>query len=132
MELAIGNCYFQMPLGCVCYEDKILVSDRETHVVKVYTKNGEYLYEFGRRGTRDGELYHPTGLAVDKTGHLLVCSEYRQRVLLFTLNEKFVTKFGEFEKELGQLGRPTCISLLTSGHIVVCEFGNHFRLQIFA
>ena len=71
MELAIGNCYFQMPFGCVCYEDKIPVTDREAHVVKVYNKNGEYLYEFGRRGPIDRELYHPTRLAVDKTGNRL-------------------------------------------------------------
>ena len=127
----VGKGCFQMPFSCVCYEDKIFVSDREAHVVKVYTKNGEYLYEFGRRGTRDGELHNPTGLAVDKTGHLLVCSEQSHRVQVFTLNGKFVTKFGEFGKKLGQLGRPTCISLLTSGHIVVCEFGND-RLQMFA
>ena len=127
----IGKVWLQMPFDCVCYEDKIFVSDREAHVIKVYSINGKFLYEFGMGGTRDGELYHPTGLAVDKTGHLLVASEHHHGIQVFTLEGRFVTKFGEFGKGLGQLGRPTCISLLTNGHIVVCEFGND-RLQIFA
>ena len=126
-----GEGCFRMPFDCVCYEDKIFVSDREGHMIKVYSKDGKLSHEFGGRGTRDGELYHPTGLAVDKTGHLLVCSEHSHKVQMFTFEGTFVSKFGTSGKDLGQLGRPTSISLLKSGHIVVCEFGND-RLQIFS
>ncbi|KAL9968711.1 hypothetical protein ACROYT_G020829 [Oculina patagonica] len=127
----IGVGWLHMPFDCLCHEDKIFVSDREAHVIKVYNNNGRFLYEFGKRGTGDGELNHPTGLAVDKTGHLLVCSEDNHRVQVFTLDGKFVTKFGEIGEELGQIRRPTTASILKSGRIVVCEFGNN-RLQIFA
>ena len=90
------------------------------------------MYEFGSYGSRDGELNQPTGLTVDKTGHLLVCSlgNHRSRVQVFTLDGRFVTKFGEKGKELGQMTAPSSVSVLNSGHIVICEFGNH-RLQIF-
>jgi len=53
------------------------------------------LYEFGSYGSRDGELNQPTGLAVEKTGHLLVCSLGNHRVQVFSLDGGFVTKFGE-------------------------------------
>ena len=120
----IGKGRLEMPYDCVCYGDKIFVSDREAHLVKVYNSTGKFLYEFGR--------YHPTGLAVDKTGHLLVCCGDMHRVQVFTLDGKFVTRFGEHgAEELGQIERPTSVAILKSGRIVVCEFGNN-RLQLFA
>lgn len=127
----IGKGRLEMPFDCVCYGNKIFVSDREAHLIKVYNNTGKFLYEFGRYGSGDGELNHPTGLAVDKTGHLLVCCEDIHRVQVFTLDGKFVTRFGEHGEELGQIERPTLVTILKSGRIVVCEFGNN-RLQLFA
>ena len=122
----IGKGWLQKPFDCLCYEDKIIVSDHDAHLIKVYNSNGRFLYEFGKHGTGEGELNGPTGLAVDKTGHLLVCCANNHRVQVFTLQGKFVTKFGK--EELGP-HRPTSVSVLKSGLIIVCEFEN--RLQIF-
>ena len=127
----IGLGRFVMPFDCLCFEDKIFVSDRDSHIIKVYNKEGKFMYEFGQHGNGDGEMNHPTGLAVDKTGQLLVCSEDNHRVQVFTLDGEFITKFGEYGKEIGQMIRPTSVSVLKSGLIVVCEFENN-RLQILA
>ena len=126
----IGSGRLRMPIDCVCHNSKVFVSDREANLIKVYNNNGRFLYEFGTYGTGDGELNHPTGLAVDKMGHILVCSLDNHRVQVFTLNGKFVAKFGEYGKELGQMFNPSSVSVLKSGRIVVCEFANR-RLQIF-
>ena len=126
----IGSGRLRMPIDCVCHNGKVFVSDREAHLIKVYNNNGRFLYEFGTYGTGDGELNHPTGLAVDKMGHLLVCSLDNHRVQIFTLNGKFVAKFGEYGQELGQMFSPSSVSVLKSGRIVVCEFQNN-RLQLF-
>ena len=126
----IGSGRLCMPIDCVCHNSKVFVSDREANLIKVYNNNGRFLYEFGTYGTGDGELNHPTGLAVDKMGHLLVCSLDNHRVQVFTLDGKFVAKFGEYGKELGQMNSPSSVSVLKSGRIVVCEFENN-RLQIF-
>ena len=126
----IGKGWLSRPLGCLCYDGKIFVSDSEIHVIRVYNSKGKFLYEFGRRGTKDGEFNQPVCLAVDKTGHLLVCCAGSHTVQVFTLDGKFVTKFGEHGKELGQFYKPTSVLVLKSGCIVVCEFGNN-RLQMF-
>ena len=127
----IGRGRLHRPFSCVCYEDKVFVSDHHAHLIKVYNNNGRFLYEFGRYGTDDGELDCPTGLAVDKAGHLLICCENNHGVQVFSLDGKFVTKIGGCGEELGQFGKPSSVSVLKSGHIVTCEFGNG-RLQIFA
>ena len=119
-----------MPFDCVFYEDKIFVSDLDAHVIKVFDSTGTFLYEFGGYGTGDGKFIRPAGLAVDKTGHLLVCSTGNHRVQVLTLDGKFVSKFGSHGNKMGQLGRPTNLCVLRSGHIVVCELDNN-RLQVF-
>ena len=124
----IGSGRLRMPFNCVCHKGKLFVSDRDAHLIKVYNSNGRFLNEFGTNGTGNGELNHPAGLAVDKMGHLLVCSNHRVQV--FTLDGRFVAKFGKYGEELGQMFTPSSVSVLTSGRIVVCEFENS-RLQIF-
>ena len=125
----VGIGRLQFPYDCLCCENKIFVSDREADVLKVYNSNGGFLYEIGKHG--EGKLNSPTGIALDKTGHLLVCSKGNHRVQVYTLDGKFVTKFGEYGEDLGQIYQPTSVSVLKSGRIVVCEFGNN-RLQLFA
>ena len=127
----IGYGFLQEPLNCVCFENKIFVSDGEAHLVKVFNSNGRYLYQFGRKGCGDGEFQRPCGLAItSKTGHLLVCGFSSNRIQVFTLEGDFVTKFGNYGGKLGEMMGPTYISVLKSGHFVVCEFKNN-RLQIF-
>lgn len=126
----IGYGFLQEPLNCVCFENKIFVSDGEAHLVKVFNSNGRYLYQFGRQGSGDGEFQRPCALAIDKTGHLLVCGFSSNRIQVFTLEGDFVTKFGNYGGKLGEMMGPTDISILKSGHFVVCEFKNN-RLQIF-
>ena len=126
----IGEGFVAMPNNCVVHKDKIFVSDRDANLIKVYTGDGRFLYEFGRYGTMVGELNGPTGLAVDKTGNLLVCSLYNHTVQIFTLDGEFVTQFGKYGQKLGQLWNPCSVSVLKSGRIVVSEFTND-RLQLF-
>ena len=126
----IGKGELYKPFDCLCYEDKVFVSDRHAHLVKVFScSDGSFLYEFGS-GAVDLELNEPAGLTIDKAGHLLVCSGGNHSVHVFTLGGKFITKFGECGNKLGQMNRPCSVSVLNTGCIVVCEFANH-RLQIF-
>lgn len=126
----------RFPFDCLCHDDKVFVSDRDAHLIKVYNhSNGRFLYEFGRyRNAVDVELNEPLGLAVDKLGNLLVCSgnlSNDHRVNVFSLDGRFVTAFGGSRGgELGQFGKPTSVTVLRDGSIVVCEFLN-CRLQVF-
>ena len=127
----IGSDGLCMPFGCLCYGDKVFVSDHGDHFIKVYSySSGRFLYEFGLYGTVNEELNEPTGLAMDKEGHLLVCSG-NYRIHVYTLDGKFVKMFGESGgRDFGQLRQPISVSVLKNGRIVVCEFENR-RLQIF-
>ena len=125
---SIGRGRLLKPLDCLYFEDKIFVSDLKAHLIKVYSSNGRFLYEFGRRGNGDGEFIEPSGLAADKTGHLVVCSDHK--VQLFTTDGTFVTQFGVYGNLMGQMKSPLTASVLKNGHLVICEI-NNYRLQVF-
>ena len=125
---SIGRGRLPKPFDCLYFEDKIFVSDLKAHLIKVYSSNGRFLYEFGRRWNGDGEFIEPSGLATDKTGHLVVCSDHK--VQLFTTDGTFVTQFGVYGNLMGQMKSPLTASVMKNGQLVICEMEN-LRLQVF-
>ena len=118
------------PVHCVQSADYLIVSHCGDHSVKVFTREGDYKYQFGSRGKGNGEFDHPCFLSVSKSGHVLVCDWCNHRVQVFELNGKFVGKFGKYGSNLGEFECPSSVGLLSNGQIVVSNYGNH-RIQIF-
>ena len=125
-----GPSSFSAPIHCVQSGDYLIVSDTFDHSVKVFTREGYYKYQFGTRGTGNGEFMHPYCLSVTKSGHVLVCDYFNYRVQVFELNGKFVGKFGKQGSNLGEFKCPFSVALLSNGQIVVSDCWNH-RIQIF-
>ena len=50
----------------------IIMSDYNNHCVYVFNHKGEQIHKFGKEGQGIGELYHPWGIALDNTGHIIV------------------------------------------------------------
>ena len=70
------------------------MSDTNEGCMKVFDRNGNFQYQFGKQGGGDGEFSRPCCLSVNKSGHLMVCEEGNYRIQVFELNGKFVGKFG--------------------------------------
>ena len=56
-------------------EYNIIMSDAWNHCVYVFNQEGEQIHEFGKEGQGIGEFYHPCGVALNNTGHILVVCE---------------------------------------------------------
>ncbi|XP_068715158.1 E3 ubiquitin-protein ligase TRIM71-like [Montipora foliosa] len=126
-----GPSSLSSPFHCVQCGDYLIVSDCGDNSVKVFTQEGYFKYQFGTRGTGNGEFDGPCCLSVNKSGHVLVCdSGNNHRVQVFELNGKFVGKFGKEGSNLGEFEHPISVALLSDGQIVVSDFLNH-RIQIF-
>ena len=124
-----GPSSLSSPVHCVQSGDYLIVSDGGDDSVKVFTREGDYKYQFGTIGKGNGEFDSPCGLSVTKSGHLLVCDQCNHRVQVFELNGKFVGKFGKEGSNLGEFKYPVSVALLSNGQIVVTDPGNH-RIQI--
>jgi len=97
--------------------------------MKVYDRNGNFQYKFGKRGGGDGEFHYPSCLSVNKSGHLILCDESHNRIQVFDLNGKFVGKFAGYGSNLSELEIPRSVAVLSNDRIVVCELKNH-RIQM--
>ena len=76
------NEIFKYPYSCVKYKQYLVVSDYHEDCVKVFDREqGTFLYKFGRVGNGDGQFKHPSCVAVDKAGQLMVRDENNHRIL---------------------------------------------------
>ena len=99
---------------CAIYHkdtDRYFVSDSKADLVKVFDKNGNFLYEIGR-----GKLLNPFGLAIDKFNNLIVCDTGNKRLKVFT------TK-GDFLSETEQcFHTPRFIAVSKEGEVLVTDY----------
>ena len=125
-----GQGSLKSPVHCIQYDRFLIVSDNDEHCIKVFDRNGNFQYKFGKKGSGDGEFDDPSLMAVNKSGHLMVCDECNHRVQVFEVNGKFIGKFGTKGSNLGEFQNPVSLAVLGNGRIAVSEFNNH-RIQLF-
>ncbi len=108
---------------------RLYVVDSKTHNVKVYSLDGKFLFEFGKRGIEDGEFNFPTNIAVDKEGKIYVVDTINARVEVFDAEGKFLWKFGSLGDSFGQFTRPKGIAIDSEGNIYVVDAAfNNFQI----
>ena len=86
---------------------------------------GEYLYDIGSKGSGDGQLLAPTGLAIDKFNRLIVCDGLNsvRRLQLFTLDGKYIAKVtGSFFNHNTELFG---CAVSNTGHLFVTDYHKH-------
>lgn len=70
----------------ICYHSGMFfASYQREHCVKVFSDEGEFLYDVGCYGSRNGEFINPVGVAVDSFNQLIVCDTGNRRVQVLTL-----------------------------------------------
>ena len=109
---------------CVVYQqDKFFVSYPEANSAMVFNNAGEYLYDIGSKGSGDGQLWFPIGLAIDKFNRLIVCDRNNDRLQLFTLDGKYVAKVaGSFFDHNSYL---VGCAVSNTGHLFVTDNNKH-------
>lgn len=124
---------FDQPIGIVVNDalNRVYIVDTRKHNVSVFdSKEGKFLFDFGGRGSQDGQFNWPTNIAIDKDGKLFVTDSFNFRVQVFDADGKFLSKFGSVGSGLGQFAKPKGIAVDSEGHIYVVDaaFNN---VQIF-
>ena len=112
----------EFPSFAVCHQEKFFVSYHWADCVKVFNKEGVFLYNIGSKGSCDGQLIGPAGLAVDKFGRLIVCDADNNRLQVFTLDGKFVAVI---KPQHNALGTPWSVAVSNDGHMFVTDVEKH-------
>ena len=83
----------ESPWFAVFHQDMFFVSyDGEVHCVKVFTKEGIFLYNIGMEGPYATQLKGPFGFAVDRFNNLIICDYESKSIRVFTLDGKFLNE----------------------------------------
>ena len=66
-----------------------------------FDAKGNYLMEWGHKGTGDGEFDTPHCAAFDADGRLFVCDRANNRIQIFDQNGKFISAMTQFSRPSG-------------------------------
>ncbi|MDH5712287.1 MAG: hypothetical protein OEZ15_11595, partial [Gammaproteobacteria bacterium] len=123
----IGDGKTFKPSDVLIVDNKLFITDIKNHRILVLDKtSNEQLYTIGSVGSKEGELFYPTNLALGPDNHLYISETTNFRIQKFTLDGKFVKSFGKVGSGLGQFSRPKGIAIDRKGrmHVVDAAFEN--------
>lgn len=96
--------------------------DTKEHRVRVFDgKNGSHLFDFGKRGTAEGEFNLPRDATFGKNGMLYVVDGGNFRVQVFSPEGKFSHTFGSLGRLGGMFARPKEIAADRDGNVYVID-----------
>jgi DNA-binding beta-propeller fold protein YncE len=100
---------------------QLYVLDSLRHRITVFDGHGALLRTIGESGNGDGQFNHPTHLALDADGALLVTDALNFRVQLISRDGRFLGKFGQVGNGGGDLSAPKGVAADGAGHIYVVD-----------
>ena len=110
------------PSDVVVTKDKLFVSCMKHHQIHVFDKDsGKKLSSIGSSGSKEGELFYPSNLALGPDNHLYISEAGNFRVQVFTQSGKFIKSIGKVGTGFGQFARPKGIALDKEGRIFVVD-----------
>ena len=107
----------EMPCFAIHHQGLFFVSYDSLHCVKVFSDEGQLLYDIGCKGTGDGQLRSPEGLAIDKLNNLVVCDLGNKRLSFFSLEGKFVNSVTK------EILLPKSVAVAKNGDLLYCDAG---------
>ena len=126
-----GNGKFQSITG-IAVDNKgyLYVADRELHCIQKFTLNGQFVSQFGSKGTTENHFNAPHGLVLSQSKLLFVCDSNNHRIQVFK-NELFNCSFGQYGKDPGCFDGPRDVTLNSNeDQLFITDHNNH-RVQVF-
>lgn len=98
--------------------------------IGVMTLDEQYVTEFSRFGSGDGELTWPTCIALDSNQNVYVTDEALNRISIFDKDGEFLSKWGVPGSGDGEFNKPSGIKLDKEDNVYVVDSSNN-RVQKF-
>lgn len=89
-----------------------------------FSKDGKFLFEWGRKGTGPGEFNLPHGIAMDSQQRIYVTDRGNSRVQIFDADGKFLRQWKGPE-----YGCPWSVTVGPDGYVYVVDGGEAYQFQ---
>ena len=100
---------------------RLFVLDSLRHRVAVFDAKGVLLSNLGESGSQNGQFNHPTHLALDAGGTLLVNDAMNFRIQAIDQKGSFLWKFGQVGNGSGDFAASKGIASDSAGHLYVVD-----------
>ena len=106
---------------------RIVISDWKNHIVRVYSKQGKVLAQYGGvgEGSLEGQLNHPYGVTSDKYGHIIVADNWNHRITMLEDDGRFIRHLATKEDGL-EWPQQVCID--SKGRLIVAELNGKIKI----
>jgi DNA-binding beta-propeller fold protein YncE len=119
---AYGDAGQFKPVATAIVGERLYVVDIQHHEVQVLDKRtGRLLSRFGKPGSKEGELFHPTNIAIGPTGDVFITETSNFRVQRFSADGKSLRVYGEVGDRPGNFARPKGLAIDRAGRIYVSD-----------
>jgi len=119
---AYGTADQFKPSDVALIGNRLYIADVGKHSIHVLDRDtGSALFQIGKSGSKDGELFHPTNLAVGPDKTLFVSDTSNYRVQEFSADGKYLRKIGSVGSALGKFARPKGIAVDKDGRLYVVD-----------
>ena len=110
------------PTDMAIIGDKIYVVDIAHHKIHVLSLlDGHTINEIGKPGSKSGELFQPTNIAIGADGYLYISDTGNFRIQKFNTEGNFAGSIGHVGTGLGQFARPKGVSVDHDGRLYVVD-----------
>ena len=117
-----GDGQFCYPFGIAIKGDVLYVADYGNHRVQKLTSKGEFLHQFGEKGSGQGQLNGPSAVIVDSKNRLIVSDYYNHRIQIFDQDGSWLMTIDG--KGAGSLN-PWGLALDPQGNLHVAAYGSN-------
>ncbi len=126
-----GSSYFESIQGIAFDADRTLyvVDASAVPVVQVFSPEGKFIRGWGEHATGPENFSYPSGLTIDKEGHVITVDSLRHAISMFTRDGQFLGRFGGYGNEPGAVAYPADAAAADDGRVYVVERVGS-RLQI--
>ncbi|XP_065883186.1 E3 ubiquitin-protein ligase TRIM71-like [Dysidea avara] len=108
----------------------VFVAACELGCIQKFKLSGEFIAQFGSKGTADGQLKWPCGLVVSQSEMLFVCDNGNHRIQVFE-NERFSYRFGQCGLKSGTFNEPKDLTLNNNEDQLFVTDHKNSRVQVF-
>ena len=110
-------------------ENNVYVTDLGNARIQKFDSNGNFIIEWGSKGSNSGEFGHPMGIA-STNEFVFVVDNRNHDIQKFDLNGNFISKWGGFGQDNGYFKSPRGITVSENNFVYVVDSGNA-RIQQF-